>query len=119
MFFREWKVRLKYSKAEIFELLKTFISNPWNIWEKGNLLLRKNVLRMALKEPLADDRENNFRTPQVPEKFQFLEKFISKCEMAHRRRFELLTPRFVVWCSIQLSYRCGSTKQRKQLPTQR
>ena len=26
--------------------------------------------------------------------------------MAHRKRFELLTPRFVVWCSIQLSYRC-------------
>ena len=27
-------------------------------------------------------------------------------EMAHRGRFELPTPRFVVWCSIQLSYRC-------------
>ena len=26
--------------------------------------------------------------------------------MAHRRGFEPLTPRFVVWCSIQLSYRC-------------
>ena len=24
--------------------------------------------------------------------------------MAHPKRFELLTPRFVVWCSIQLSY---------------
>jgi hypothetical protein len=28
--------------------------------------------------------------------------------MAHRGRFELPTPRFVVWCSIQLSYRCLS-----------
>ena len=27
-------------------------------------------------------------------------------EMAHPKRFELLTPRFVVWCSIQLSYGC-------------
>ena len=27
-------------------------------------------------------------------------------KMAHRRGFEPLTPRFVVWCSIQLSYRC-------------
>ncbi len=26
--------------------------------------------------------------------------------LAHRERFELSTPRFVVWCSIQLSYRC-------------
>jgi hypothetical protein len=30
-------------------------------------------------------------------------------EMARSKRFELLTPRFVVWCSIQLSYEraCG------------
>ena len=27
--------------------------------------------------------------------------------MAHPKRFELLTPRFVVWCSIQLSYGCA------------
>jgi hypothetical protein len=26
--------------------------------------------------------------------------------LVHRRGFEPLTPRFVVWCSIQLSYRC-------------
>ncbi len=25
--------------------------------------------------------------------------------MAHPKRFELLTPRFVVWCSIQLKLR--------------
>ena len=29
-----------------------------------------------------------------------------KKKMAHPKRFELLTPRFVVWCSIQLSYGC-------------
>jgi hypothetical protein len=28
----------------------------------------------------------------------------SKTKMARPKRFELLTPRFVVWCSIQLSY---------------
>jgi hypothetical protein len=28
----------------------------------------------------------------------------SEAEMARPKRFELLTPRFVVWCSIQLSY---------------
>jgi NAD(P)-dependent dehydrogenase (short-subunit alcohol dehydrogenase family) len=33
----------------------------------------------------------------------------SRAEMARPKRFELLTPRFVVWCSIQLSYgRLGS-----------
>ncbi len=30
----------------------------------------------------------------------------SSRKMAHPKRFELLTPRFVVWCSIQLSYGC-------------
>ena len=32
--------------------------------------------------------------------------FSSKClkTLARPKRFELLTPRFVVWCSIQLSY---------------
>jgi site-specific DNA recombinase len=29
--------------------------------------------------------------------------------MARPKRFELLTPRFVVWCSIQLSYGRGAT----------
>lgn len=30
--------------------------------------------------------------------------YSGNCEMARPKRFELLTPRFVVWCSIQLSY---------------
>jgi hypothetical protein len=29
--------------------------------------------------------------------------------LARPKRFELLTPRFVVWCSIQLSYGRGAT----------
>src|SRR6266403_6354523 len=34
-------------------------------------------------------------------------------EVARPKRFELLTPRFVVWCSIQLSY--GRVFRRKHL----
>jgi hypothetical protein len=41
--------------------------------------------------------------------------------MARPKRFELLTPRFVVWCSIQLSYgrdaRCLRNEPLKRLPT--
>ncbi len=37
----------------------------------------------------------------------FQENIISVRErMAHPKGFEPLTPRFVVWCSIQLSYGC-------------
>ncbi len=32
--------------------------------------------------------------------------------MARSKRFELLTPRFVVWCSIQLSYERASGENR-------
>src|SRR5207253_7356108 len=32
-------------------------------------------------------------------------------KLAHRKGFEPLTPRFVVWCSIQLSYRCGGARK--------
>ena len=35
--------------------------------------------------------------------------------LAHRKGFEPLTPRFVVWCSIQLSYRCGGAKPSEQV----
>ena len=36
--------------------------------------------------------------------------------MARPKRFELLTPRFVVWCSIQLSYgRAGSLRVASRL----
>lgn len=33
-------------------------------------------------------------------------------KMARPKRFELLTPRFVVWCSIQLSYGRASGRVR-------
>ncbi len=32
--------------------------------------------------------------------------------MAHPERFERPTPRFVVWCSIQLSYGCVSKRSK-------
>ena len=43
----------------------------------------------------------------VPEASRLWAVFILK-EVAHPERFERPTPRFVVWCSIQLSYGCGS-----------
>ena len=51
-----------------------------------------------------DDKEG-FRTPEIALPFKALAGFLGdEREMARPKRFELLTPRFEVWCSIQLSY---------------
>jgi hypothetical protein len=43
--------------------------------------------------------------PQCPACFRGYKRFANSLNfMARPKRFELLTPRFVVWCSIQLSY---------------
>ncbi len=47
-----------------------------------------------------------FRTANLSLLFNVLANILCDAkEMARRGRFELPTPRFVVWCSIQLSYR--------------
>ncbi len=73
----------------IFELLTTFLSSPWNIYEKGNLMVKKTVLKTVFVAPLAYDRKEGFRTPQTSIVFRFLENITSKCEMVRMRRLEL------------------------------
>ena len=85
----EQKAQPKHSKAEIFELLKIFLSNPWNIYVNGNLALKKTVLRTVFRAPLAYDRGNGFRTPQTSVIFRFLDQISKKCEMVRPRRLEL------------------------------
>ncbi len=79
----------KYSKDEIFELLKAFLSSPWNIYEKGTLAMRKTILKTAFQAPLAYHRREGFRTPQPSVIFRFLEGLKEKCEMVPVERFEL------------------------------
>lgn len=75
--------------SEIIELLREFLSSPWNIYEKRSLEVRKTILKTAFKAPLACDRQNGYRIPQVSVIFDFLEHFTSKCEMVRSRRLEL------------------------------
>ncbi len=35
------------TKGQIFEHAMQFLSNPWKLWDSGNILLRKSVLRLA------------------------------------------------------------------------
>ncbi|WP_231751924.1 hypothetical protein [Phaeobacter sp. CECT 5382] len=55
----------KASMGQIFELLRELLSNPWNIHDKGPLEVKKTILKTAFKAPLAYDRQNGFRNPQV------------------------------------------------------
>lgn len=83
------KASPKKPLAEIIELLRDFLSNPWNIYENGSLAVRKTILKMAFASPLAYDRKNSYRTPQVSVIFYFFENFTAKCEMVRSRRLEL------------------------------
>src|SRR5712691_6726077 len=54
-------------------------------------------------------RQTEFASPARPQRTIGQQPEGKKCKkhlilMARPKRFELLTPRFVVWCSIQLSY---------------
>ncbi len=79
----------KSTLGEIIEFLRDFLSNPWNIYEKGSLEVQKTILKTAFKAPLAYDRQNGYRTPQVSVIFKFLADFTSKCEMVRVGRLEL------------------------------
>jgi site-specific DNA recombinase len=92
---------------EMFELAMQFLANPWKLWESGQSHLRRMVLRLAFAERMSYHREKGFSNPKKAIPFNMLGGIeMGKCEMAHPGRFELPTPRFVVWCSIQLSYGC-------------
>ena len=86
----------KYGFDEMFELALVFLSNPWKLWDSGQIHLRKIVLRLAFAQRMAYQRDKGFRTPQVSVPFRFFDNILGKSEMARSGRFELPTPRFVV-----------------------
>lgn len=70
---------------ELIELLERFLSNPWKIYEKGTLSMKKTILNMAFKAPLAYDHKTGYRTPQPSVIFDFFENITSKCKMVRSR----------------------------------
>ncbi len=89
-----------------------FLGNPWNLWASGRLEDRRSVLKLTFSDRLRYSRGEGFRTANLSLPFQVLRGFAGASggisggddRMARPRGFEPLTPKFVVWCSIQLSY---------------
>ena len=90
---------------EVFQTAMAFLANPWNLWETGALEDRRAMLKLVFPGNLIYARESGFQTPEISLPFKALEDFSSpKRELARPEGFEPPAPRFVVWCSIQLSY---------------
>ena len=82
-----------------------FLASPWNLWRSDRLEDKRAVLKLAFAKRLQYRRGEGFRTADLSLPFKMLDKISGDdLEMARPKGFEPLTPRFVVWCSIQLSY---------------
>jgi site-specific DNA recombinase len=83
----------KRGYSEMFELALLFLSSPWNIWENGSFIDRRNVLKLAFTGQVPYTRENGFSNPKISLAFSVLGSFEgTKREMAHRGGFEPPTP---------------------------
>ncbi len=57
---------------EKLEPALTFLSNPWKLWESGNIHLRRLVLKLAFTTPIRCCRINGARTPKIALPFKAL-----------------------------------------------
>ena len=89
-----------------------FLASPCGIWTNGRLEDRQAVLKLTFADRLRYKRGEGFRTANLSLPFKVLDGFLSgENGMARPKGFEPLTPRFVVWCSIQLSYGRGRPRR--------
>lgn len=66
---------------EMFELSMRFLSNPYEIWKKGSISLKRTVLRLVFAKPLYFSRTEGVRTPETTIPFKAL-RFLSMTENA-------------------------------------
>ncbi len=83
----------KRGYSEMFEHALKFLSNPWNIWENGSFLDRRNVLKLAFTGQIPYTRKNGFSNTKISLPFKVLGTNLgTKKEMAHWGGFEPPTP---------------------------
>jgi site-specific DNA recombinase len=80
----------KATSGQMLELCLAFLASPWKIWNKGDLALKKTVLRLVFSEPLAYVRNEGYRTPKTTLPFKVLADVCTpKCKMVPLARLEL------------------------------
>jgi hypothetical protein len=77
---------------DCIELALRFLANPWYIYENGDYVMRRTVLRLAFQTPLRYGKNGVYRTPEFSFPFKYLaETFSEKNEMVPVERIELPT----------------------------
>ena len=61
-----------HSFEEMFELSMKFLSSPYDIWEKGDLMVKKTVLRLVFSNPLMVSRKKGVQTGETTYPFNAL-----------------------------------------------
>ena len=72
-------VAVQRSFEERVEPLLRFLSNPWKIWEKGSINIRRVILKLAFADRIAYDRFEGVSTPELSFPFKALGTFAGCC----------------------------------------
>lgn len=61
--------------TQSLELSLAFLSNPWKLWDTGQVSLRRTVLKLAFAERIKYTRNEDPRTPEISLPFKALTCF--------------------------------------------
>ncbi|WP_019960625.1 recombinase zinc beta ribbon domain-containing protein [Woodsholea maritima] len=79
----------KKSFENAFRTPMAFLSNPWKLWDSGDLVQRRMLMKIAFSSHPRYCRENGFSNPDLSLPFKALMgSEMHKCEMAHPSGFE-------------------------------
>ena len=93
------------SFEEVFELAMNFLSSPWKVWKKEDIILQKTVLRLVFAHPLAFCRKTGLRTPETTFPFKVLSFLTaSNCKLVRVKCTEVSAPNCPTLANFDLYY---------------